>query len=60
MGTISVKQDGPRTLKVTYSSDGNMRRENTFILSEDGKTIQETDVTPAPMASTMSVMFNKS
>jgi hypothetical protein len=59
-GTISVKQDGPRTLKVTYSQDGKVGRENTFVLSEDGKTVTETDVTPAPSASTMSVMFNKS
>jgi hypothetical protein len=59
-GTISVKQDGPRTLKVTYSQDGNVGRENTFVLSPDGKTIEETDITPAPSLSTMSVMFNKS
>ena len=60
-GTISIKRDGPRTLKVTYSdSDGKVGRENTFVLSEDGKTIQETDVTPSPAPSTMSVMFNKS
>ena len=59
-GTISVKQDGSHTLKVTYSNDGQIGRENTFVLSDDGKTIKETDVTPAPMASTMSVMFNKS
>ncbi len=60
-GTISIKPDGPRTLKVTYSGpDGKVGRENTFVLSEDGKTITETDVTPAPAPSTMSVMFNKS
>ncbi|HEY3989298.1 MAG TPA: hypothetical protein VGM02_08375 [Acidobacteriaceae bacterium] len=59
-GTISVKQVGPRTLKVTYSSDGKVARENTFVLSKDGKTVKETDVTPAPSPSTMSVMFNKS
>lgn len=58
--TMSVKMDGPHTLKVTYSSDGKVQRENTFILSSNGKTIKETDVTPAPMASTMSVMFKKS
>ena len=58
--TMSVKMDGPHTLKVTYSSDGKMQRENTFVLSSNGKTIKETDVTPAPMASTMSVMFKKS
>ena len=49
-----------RTLKVTYSGNGTMQRENTFVLSSNGKTIKETDVTPAPMASTMSVMFKKS
>lgn len=60
-GTISVKQAGPRTLKVTYSGpDGKVGRENTFILSKDGKTIQETDITPSPSPSKMSVMFNKS
>lgn len=61
MGTVSVKQVDPHTLKVTYSSkDGKVGRENTFVLSEDGKTIKETDVTPEPSPSTMSVMFNKS
>jgi len=59
-GTISVKQDGPRTLKVTYSdSDGKVGRENTFVLSPNGKMVTETDVTPAPMASTMTVKFHK-
>jgi hypothetical protein len=59
-GTISVKQDGPRTLKVTYSnSDGKVGRENTFVLSPNGKMVTETDVTPAPAASTMSVKFHK-
>jgi hypothetical protein len=58
--TMSVKQDGPRTLKVTYSNDGKVARENTFVLSSDGKTIKETDVTPAPSASKMSVSFHKS
>lgn len=46
--TMSVKQDGPRTLKVTYSNNGTVARENTFVLSSDGKTIKEKDVTPAP------------
>jgi hypothetical protein len=46
---------------VTYSDgDGKVGRENTFVLSPNGKTVKETDVTPAPMASTMSVMFHKS
>jgi hypothetical protein len=59
-GTISVKQDGPRTLKVTYSQDGKVGRENTFVLSPDGKTVKETDITPAPSPSKMSVAFHKS
>jgi hypothetical protein len=60
-GTVSIKQEGPRTLKVTYSdSDGKVGRENTFVLSEDGTTVTETDVTPAPGQSTMSVQFHKS
>ena len=59
-GTISIKQDGPRTLKVTYSRDGKVGRENTFVLSDDGQSITETDVTPAPMASTMTVTHRKS
>jgi len=58
--TMSAKLDGPHTLKVTYSNAGKVQRENTFILSPDGKTVKETDVTPAPSPSTMSVMFNKS
>jgi hypothetical protein len=59
-GTISVKQVGPRTLKVSYSDgDGKVGRENTFVLSSNGKTVTETDITPAPSPSTMSVKFNK-
>lgn len=58
--TITVKQDGPRTLKVTYSSDGKVDRENTLTLSSDGKTVEETDITPAPWPSTMSVTFHRS
>lgn len=58
--TMSVKQDGPRTLKVTYSNDGKVVRENTFVLSPDGKTVHETDITPAPSPSKMSVTFHKS
>jgi hypothetical protein len=60
MQSMSVKQVDPHTLKVTYSNNGAVQRENTFTLSDDGKTIKETDVTPAPSASSMSVMFNKS
>jgi hypothetical protein len=57
--TMSVKLADPRTLKVTYSSDGKVRRENTFELSEDGKTIVETDVTPAPSESKMTLTLHK-
>jgi hypothetical protein len=62
MGTrgMAVKLADPHTLKVTYSNNGEVQRENTFVLSDDGKTIKETDVTPAPSPSTMTVMFNKS
>lgn len=58
--TMTVKQEGPRTLKVTYSSDGKIARENTLVLSPDGKTVKETDITPAPWPSTMSVTFHRS
>jgi hypothetical protein len=57
--SVAIKQDGPRTLKVTYSGDGKVERENTFVLSPNGKMVTETDVTPAPTASTMSVKFKK-
>jgi hypothetical protein len=60
LGTMSVKLADPHTLKVTYSSDGKVRRENTFVLSADGKMITETDVTPDPSPSTMVLMFHKS
>jgi hypothetical protein len=59
--TMSVKKVDANTLKVTYTgADGKARRENTFVLSPDGKTIQETDVTPAPSPSKLSVTFHKS
>ena len=57
--TVSVKMEGPRTLKVTYSNHGKVQRVNTFVLSENGKMVKETDVTPAPSPSTMSVAFHK-
>jgi hypothetical protein len=62
MGTrsMSVKQPDPHTLKVTYSNNGHVERENTFVLSADGQSIQETDVTPAPTESTMTVTLHKS
>jgi hypothetical protein len=58
--TMSVKQDGSNTLKVTYRNNGEIARENTFVLSSDGQSIQETDVTPSPIKSTMTVTLNKS
>ncbi len=58
--TVSAKQVGPRTLKITYSDHGEVQRMNTFVLSADGKIVKETDVTPAPSPSTMSVLFHKS
>jgi hypothetical protein len=59
-GTISVKNVDAHTLKVTYSSsDGKVRRENTFVLSPDGKSISEMDVTPAPSASKMTATLHK-
>lgn len=60
LGTMSVKLADPHTLKVTYRSDGKVRRENTFVLSADGKMITETDVTPDPSPSTTVLMFHKS
>ncbi len=60
VSTISVKLADPHTLKVTYRTDGKVRRENTFVLSADGKMIAETDVTPDPSPSTMSLMLHKS
>jgi hypothetical protein len=58
--TMSCKLDGPKTLKVTYSNGETVGRTNTFVLSSNGKTIKETDVTPAPQASTMVVTLHKS
>ena len=58
--SMSVKLANPHTLKVIYKdSEGKVRRENTFALSQDGKTISETDVTPAPSRSTMVVTLHK-
>src|SRR5277367_5043469 len=58
--TMAVKMEGSHTLKVTYRAEGKIRRENTFELSPDGKTIKETDVTPEPSPSTTSMLFHKS
>jgi hypothetical protein len=58
--TVSAKLDGSHVLKVTYSGDdGKVQRENTFVLSPNGKTIKETDVTPEPSHSTMSLTLDK-
>lgn len=59
-GSMSVRLADSHTLKVTYKDEtGKVRRENTFVLSADGKKITETDVTPAPSPSKMSVAFHK-
>jgi hypothetical protein len=59
-GTMAVKVIDPHTLKVFYTDDhGTVRRENTFALSLDGKTISETDFTPAPGAAAMTLLFHK-
>lgn len=60
-GTMSAKLVDPHTLKITYKgSDGKVRRENTFVLSADGSTVTETDITPTPAPSRMSLVFHKS
>jgi hypothetical protein len=57
---MAVKVLDPHTLKVYYSDDsGTLRRENTFVLSLDGKTISETDFTPAPGAAAMTLLLHK-
>ena len=54
MGLVSVKKVAANTLKGTYSdAGGKAARENTFVLSADGKSILETDITPAPAESKM-------
>ncbi len=59
-GTMAAKRDGDHTLRVTYAGDdGKMRRDNTFELSSDGKTLTETDKTPDPSPSTLSMKFHK-
>jgi hypothetical protein len=59
-GSMSVKLADPNTLKVTYKDEeGTVRRENTFVLDNKAGTITETDVTPAPSQSTMSVVLHK-
>jgi hypothetical protein len=57
---MAVKAIDPHTLKVFYAGDdGKVRRENTFVLSPDGKTISETDFTPAPGSAAMTLLFHK-
>jgi hypothetical protein len=59
-GSMAVKKADEHTLKVTYSDDkGEVRRSNTFVLSADGKSITETDVTPQPSVSKMVVVLKK-
>lgn len=59
-GTMAVKTEGDHTLKVIYTGDnGKVRRDNTFELSPDGKTLIETDLTPNPSPSKMSMQFHK-
>jgi hypothetical protein len=59
-GTMAAKMAGPHTMKVIYTgANGKMRRDNTFELSADGKTLTETDITPNPSPSTMSMKFHK-
>lgn len=59
-GTMAVKLADPHQLKVTYKDEkGKVRRENTFALSSDGLSITETDVTPAPSPSKMTVVLQK-
>ena len=59
-GTVALKLADPHTLKVTYrDSKDKVRRENTFALSADGKTITETDITPAPSESKMVLTLHK-
>ncbi len=59
-GMMSIRLADDHTLKVTYKDlEGKVRRENTFVLSGDGKTITETDITPDPGASKMVVVLHK-
>lgn len=59
VGTVSIRLVDPHTLKVVYRMNGEVRRENTFVLSLDGKTISETDFTPSPSPSTMTVLLHR-
>lgn len=59
-GSMSVRLADSHTLKVTYKDEtGKVRRQNTFVLSADGKKITETDITPAPSTSKMTLAFHK-
>lgn len=61
MGKASAKLVDPHTLKIFYKNDqGKVMRENTFTLSSDGRTIHETDETPAPGPTTMHLTLHKS
>jgi hypothetical protein len=59
-GMMAIRRADDHTLKVTYKDqDGKVRRENTFVLSGDGKTITETNLTPDPGASKMVLVLHK-
>ncbi len=57
--TASVQLVNPHTFKVTYRDKDGVTQENTFVLSEDGKTLTENDVRPGPNRSTLSVTYHK-
>lgn len=59
IGTVAIRLADPHTLIVVYRMDGQIRRENTFALSLDGKTISETDFTPDPSPSTQTMLLHK-
>ena len=57
--TMALKQVDAHTLKETFkNNDGSLRQENTFVLSPDGKSIRETDVSKA-RSSTMTIVLRK-
>ena len=55
----SAKLVDPHTFKMTYSRNGIMTQENTFVVSDDGKTLTETDISPEPNRSTFSAVYHK-
>lgn len=57
--TGSATLVNPHTLKISYRSKSKVNRENTFLVSDDGKTLTETDAIPGPNPSTYSVAYHK-